>query len=89
MEAFADVAKARASYKLFADAVNSGREIMRRAGVEDPPPIPEFDLVFKRLSAEARRDLYEGLENADLSGPAEAIRFWQPFIRRAFGVPKG
>ena len=46
MEDFNDVARARASYNSFVEAMSVGREIMRRAGVPDPPPIPDFDVVF-------------------------------------------
>ena len=60
---------------------------MRRAGVPDPPEIPAFDMVFKRLSADSKKDLYAALADKEELSPAEAIRLWQPFIRRAFGPP--
>ena len=85
MEDFDDVAKARASYKVFKEAMTAGREIMRRAGVPDPPPVPDFDLVFRRLNARARADLYAALPDTGTLKPADAIRLWQPFIRRASG----
>jgi hypothetical protein len=86
MDDFSDVANARASYKAFADALKAGREIIQRTGVSDPPPIPDFDSVFRRLTPEAKQELYGQLRNAEIPPkPADAIRLWQPFIRRAFG----
>lgn len=85
MDDFADRAKARASYKTFADAMHAGREIMRRAGVVDPPPIPDFDRVFRKLTPELRAELYAKLRDIETLSPADAIRLWQPFIRRALG----
>ena len=61
MEDFGDVARARASCKTFSEALIAGREIMRRAGVAEPPPIPDFDTVFPRLNANARKELYGAL----------------------------
>ncbi|MDE3194991.1 MAG: hypothetical protein KGN84_01505 [Acidobacteriota bacterium] len=87
MEGFADVAKARATFKVFAEAVSAGREIMRRAGVADPPEIPSFDAVFRRLSPESKQELYAAIAEKEELGPADAIRIWTPFIRRAFGAP--
>jgi hypothetical protein len=89
MEDFNDVAKARDSYKVFMDAMNAGREIMRRAGVPDPPPVPDFDMVFRRLNARARADLYAALPDTGTLKPADAIRLWQPLIKRAFGLAGG
>jgi len=86
MDEFADVAKARASYKTFVGAVKAGREIMQRVGVLNPPPIPEFDVVYRRMSPEMRKELYAELGRTEATKPAEAIRVWQPIIRRAFGV---
>lgn len=88
MDDFADRAKARATYKTFSDAMQAGRDILRRAGVADPPPIPEFEKVFRRLTPEIREELYAQLREVETLAPAEAIRLWQPFIRRAFGQPK-
>jgi hypothetical protein len=88
MDDFADLAKARATYKLFSDALHSGRNILHRAGVPDPPPIPEFDAVYRRLTPEMRQELYTELRKVEQTGPVEAIRIWQPFIRRAFGHAK-
>ena len=88
MDDFADRAKARASYNTFSDAMQAGRDILRRAGVADPPPIPDFDQVFRKLTPEMRADLYRQLREVETLAPAEAIRLWQPFIRRAFGQPK-
>jgi hypothetical protein len=86
MDDFADVAKARASYKSFVEAMQAGREIMQRVGVPNPPPIPDFDIVFRRMSSEMRKELYAELNKIEATKPAEAIRVWQPVIRRAFGV---
>ena len=88
MDDFADVSKARASYKTFAEALQAGRVLLQRAGVPDPPPIPEFDLVFRRLTPQMRLELYAELRKTSVIGPAESIRIWQPLIRRAFGQPK-
>ena len=88
MDDFADVSRARASFKVFADAMETGREIMRRAGVADPPPIPGFDAVWRRLSADVRTELYTALRNAENLSPADTVRLWQPILRRAFGQPK-
>lgn len=88
MDDFADVAKARASYKVFSEAVHAGREIMRRAGVVDPPPVPDFDMVYRRLTPAGRRELYTALDGVQNMTPADAVRLWQPFLRRAFGQPK-
>lgn len=88
MDEFADVANARAAYKIFEDAMHKGREIMMRAGVENAPPIPEFDTVYRRLTAPMRQELFAAVKNAEKLTPAEAIRIWQPLIRRAFGQPK-
>ena len=84
MENFADVARARASYQSFVAALNAGREILRRAGVPDPPPVPEFDAVFRRLAPEARLELFATLNEAANNSPAEALKLWQPVMRRAF-----
>lgn len=88
MEEFADVAKARASYKAYVEAMNAGREIMRRAGVVDPPPVPDFDAIFRRLSPELRQELYATLEQTPATTPSDALRVWQPIVRRAFGIKK-
>jgi len=88
MDDFADVAEARASYNVFSEAMRAGREIMRRAGVADPPPVPEFDAVYRRLTPVIRRELYAALSARQNMTPADVIRLWQPFIRRAFGQRK-
>jgi hypothetical protein len=85
---FSNVARARASYQAFAEAVTAGREILRRAGVPDPPPIPEFDTVFRRLNAPAKAELYATLREKEELSPADAIKVWQPLIKKAFGTPK-
>ena len=88
MDDFADVARARAAYKIFTEALSAGRAILQRAGVAQPPPIPDFDVVFRKLNSEMRRDLYQELGKAEVISPAESIRIWQPLIRRAFGQPR-
>ena len=88
MDDFADRAKARAAYKTFSDAVHAGRSILQRAGVADPPPVPEFDQVFQRLTPQMRAELYTQLRSIETLAPADAIRLWQPFIRQAFGQKK-
>lgn len=89
MDEFADVARARAAYKTFVDALSAGRSIIERAGVSNSPAIPDFDTVFRKLTPEMRRELYAELEKSDAAGAADAIRIWQPMIRRAFGRPRG
>ncbi len=85
MDDFADVARARAAYQAFSDALRAGRAILQKAGVPDPPPIPEFDAVYRRLTPGLRQELYAELRKKESFDPADAIRLWQPFIRRAFG----
>ncbi|MEP6716417.1 MAG: hypothetical protein ABJC09_12670 [Terriglobia bacterium] len=85
MDEFSEVARARASYKAFTEALNTGREIMRRAGVPDPPPIPGFDAVFRRLDAQGREELFAAIREENPVNPADAVRIWQPLVRRAFG----
>jgi hypothetical protein len=91
MEQFADVAKARETYAIFAAAMEKGRDILLRAGIAAaPPPVPEFDLVFRRLDQSLRQTLYEQLgklEPATAITPADAIRIWQPLLKRAFPKP--
>jgi len=84
MEGFADVSKARAAWKVYVEALAAGREIMRRAGVENPPPIPDFDAVFRRMSPDLRQELYAALDSRPWQTPADAIQLWQPFIKKAF-----
>lgn len=83
MEDFAEVARARASFQQFTTAIAAGREIIRRAGVSEPPPVPDFDTIFRRLDPQSRQELYALLRTTELNTPADAVRFWQPFIRRA------
>jgi hypothetical protein len=85
MEDFEDVAKARASWNAYVSALRAGREIMMRAGVPDPPPIPEFDAVFRRLDTMARSELFGALRDRGTPTPAEALRIWQPLLKQAFG----
>jgi len=86
MEDFEDIAKARAAWNAYTTAMQAGREIMMRAGVADPPPIPDFDAVFKRLDNAARAELFNALRGKEPPTPAEAIRLWQPLLKRAFGA---
>lgn len=88
MEDFADVSRARESYKLFADAMVKGRDILVRAGIapEAPPPIPDFDAVFRRLDAGLRPALFSQLRPLNGITTEDAIRIWQPLIRQAFGL---
>jgi hypothetical protein len=86
MEDFADVAQARETYRLFAEAMNRGRDILLRAGIaEAPPPVPDFDAVFRRLPGAARRDLFERLRALDAPTIPDAMRVWQPVLKKAFG----
>jgi len=88
MEEFADVSKARATYVLFAEAMKKGRDILVRAGIAAaPPPIPPFDAVFRRLNADLRQALYADLREMSEPNTVEAIRIWQPVLKRAFGGP--
>ena len=86
MEDFKDVAKAKSSYKLYAAQLEKGRELYIKAGLaDDPPPIPTFDTVFRKLDAEARRELYEELGfHAEVTAP-DAMRIWQGIIKRHLG----
>jgi hypothetical protein len=81
MEEFADVSKARASWKVYHEAMTAGREILRRAGVAEPPPIPEFDAIFRLLTPELRQELYAALDANPSATPAETVQIWQPIIR--------
>jgi hypothetical protein len=85
---FSNVARARESWQAFTEAMTAGREILRRAGVPDPPPIPEFDMVFRRLNAQSKNELYaalrEALRDKEILSPADAIKIWQPLIKKAF-----
>ena len=87
MDDFADVAKARATYTLFADAMSKGRDILMRAGIAaGPPPVPNFDAVFRRLNADLRESLYAELRTMENLTTEEALRIWQPLLKRAFGA---
>ena len=88
MDDFADVARARAAYGVYAEALRAGRSILQRSGLPHPPPIPEFDNVFQKLDPAMRRELYAELGKTEKIEPAEAIRIWQPLIRRALGPPE-
>ncbi len=85
MEEFDNVARAREAFGLFADAMNKGREILQRAGIaESAPPVPGFDMVFRRLDYGLRQKLYADLRELEKITPADALRIWQPLIKRAF-----
>ena len=84
MEEFAEVKKAREAYAVFADAMKKGRDILVRAGIAaDPPPIPEFDAVFRRLNPGLRQELYNELHQLETLSTADAMRIWQPLLKRA------
>ena len=88
MDDFADVARARASYKLYSDALNKGRDILSRAGIAAaPPPVPEFEVIFKRLNTEVKQDLYTELRDLTELTPIDAMRIWKAAITRTFGRP--
>ena len=85
MDDFADVAKARTAYKIYADALNKGRDLLERAGIaQAPPPVPEFDTVFKRLSPEVKQELYSELRKIEEITPPDALRVWKTAITRTF-----
>ncbi len=89
MDEFTAVSRARETYALFAQALEQGRGILMRAGiVEEPPPVPEFDSVYRRLSPELKRDLFEMLAAIDAPTAVDALRIWQPLLKRAFGSPR-
>jgi hypothetical protein len=82
---FGDVSRARATYELYADAMRKGRDILLRAGIaESPPPVPEFDAVFRRLDAGLRQALFTELHKVENPGTPDAMRIWQPLLKRAF-----
>ena len=84
MEEFSNVSKARESYALFSAALKTGRDILLRAGIATaPPPIPEFDSVFRRLDASLRQELYSELNRIEALTTADAMRIWQPLLKRA------
>jgi len=89
MEQFADVAKARETYAIFAAAMEKGREILQRAGIaQAPPPVPDFDTVFRRLSPALRQALYDQLRDLETPTTPDAMRIWQPLLRKAAGTGK-
>ena len=90
MEEFKDVAKAKSSYKLYAEQLERGRTLYIKAGLAaDPPPIPTFDTVFRKLSATARKELYEDLSMFEEITPADAMRVWTGIIKRHLGRNAG
>ncbi len=89
MEEFADVARARQSYALFAEAMKKGRDILLRAGIaEDPPPVPEFDTVFRRLDSGLRQTLFAELRALETVTIPDSLRIWQPLLKQAAGQGK-
>ena len=85
MEEFDNVARARESYALFANAMSMGRDILLRAGIaEAAPPVPEFDTVFRRLDSGLRQKLFADLREVEKISRVDALRIWQPLIKRAF-----
>ncbi len=88
MEDFADISKARESYALFAEAMEKGREILIRAGIaEAPPPVPEFDAVFGRLNSAMRQQLFSEVRPLQTITSVDALRIWQPILKKAFARP--
>jgi hypothetical protein len=86
VEEFANVSRARESYALFAAAMNTGRDILLRAGIAaTPPPIPDFDAVFRRLDASLRQQLYAELGKLQTITTPDALRIWQPLLKKAAG----
>ena len=86
MEEFADVSKARQTFELYAEAMRKGRDILLRAGIaESPPPVPDFDAVFRRLDPALRQSLFTELRKLENFGTADAMRIWQPLLKRALG----
>ena len=82
MEDFSDVAKARETYALFAAAMNQGRAILQRAGIASaPPPVPDFDAVFRRLNPALRQALYAELRGLDTPTTADALRVWRSVLK--------
>ena len=87
MEQFADVAKAREIYSLFAAAMEKGRDILQRAGIaEASPAVPDFDAVFRRLTPALRQTLYDQIRELETPTTPDAIRIWQPLLRKAAGT---
>jgi hypothetical protein len=86
MDEFTAVSKARETYILFAEAMEKGRDILSRAGIaEAPPPVPEFETVYRRLSAGSKRELFARLaELPTTATTVDAFRIWQPLLRKAF-----
>jgi hypothetical protein len=86
MDEFTAVSKARETYALFAEAMEKGRDIIRRAGiVEAPPPVPVFDEVFRRLRPDVKRTLYAQLAELEATPTTvDALRIWQPLLKKAF-----
>jgi hypothetical protein len=85
MDEFTAVSKARETWALFAEAMQKGREILLRAGIaEAPPAVPDFDTVYRRLSPAMKRDLFEQLEGLATATTVDALRIWQPLLKKAF-----
>ena len=87
MDDFADVARARAAYKLYSDAMNRGRDILTRAGIATaPPPVPEFDAIFRRLRPDVKQELFAELRELPEADPADAMRVWKTAITKTFRI---
>ena len=84
MDEFTAVSKARESYNLFAEAMNKGRDILQRAGIaQAPPPVAEFESVFRRLTPALKKTLYAELEDLERITTLDALRVWQPLLKKA------
>ena len=85
MDEFTAVSRARETWALFAEALQKGREILLRAGIaEAPPAVPDFDTVYRRLSPAMKQELFDQLENLATATTVDALRIWQPLLKKAF-----
>jgi hypothetical protein len=48
--------------------------------------VPNFDAVFRRLNADLRESIYAELRTMENLTTEEALRIWQPLLKRAFGA---
>jgi len=84
MDEFTAVSRARDSWNLFAEAMNKGRDILQRAGIaQSPPPVPEFEAVYRRLTPALKKTLFTELESLETISTADALRIWQPLLKQA------
>lgn len=84
MDEFTAVSKARETYALFAEAMQKGRDILVRAGIaEAPPPVPDFDVVYRLLPANLKQELFARLEELGEPTTTLALKIWQPLLKRA------